>query len=272
MEDKGWIYPDSVVGTDSHTTMVNGLGVVGWGVGGIEAEAVMLGQPISMVLPEVIGFRFSGKLREHVTATDLVLTVTKILRKKGVVGKFVEFFGPGVASLTLSDRATVGNMAPEYGATIGYFPPDTETLKYLSITNRSPKRLEVIEKGLKELKLFKDYTAKDNIKFTDVLELNLNEVEPSVSGPKRPHDHIPLSRLKEDWKACTTAKNGFKGFGLAPEKVHETHKFTYKGKEYELRNGSVVISAITSCTNTSNPGVMMGAAILAKKAIEKGLK
>ena len=272
MEEKGYIYPDSVVGTDSHTTMVNGLGVVGWGVGGIEAEAVMLGQPISMVLPEVIGFRLDGKLRDHVTATDLVLTVTKMLRKKGVVGKFVEFFGSGVANLTLSDRATIGNMAPEYGATIGYFPPDTETLNYLTVTNRSKKKLDVIQKGLKALGLFKDYKAKETIKFTDVLELSLDQVEPSVSGPKRPHDHIPLSKLKEDWTACTTAKNGFKGFNLAPEKVNEIRKFNYKGKDYELTNGSVVISAITSCTNTSNPGVMMGAGILAKKAVEKGLK
>ena len=159
MEQNGYIFPDSVVGTDSHTTMINGLGVVGWGVGGIEAEAVMLGQPISMVLPEVIGFRLEGKLKDHVTATDLVLTVTKMLRKKGVVGKFVEFFGPGVANLTLSDRATIGNMAPEYGATIGYFPPDVETLRYLRMTNRSDAKLDVIEKGLRSMKLLKDYNA-----------------------------------------------------------------------------------------------------------------
>jgi aconitate hydratase len=272
MEQNGYVFPDSVVGTDSHTTMINGAGVVGWGVGGIEAEAVMLGQPISMVLPEVIGFRLEGKLQSHVTATDLVLTVVKMLRKRGVVGKFVEFFGPGCANLTLADRATIGNMAPEYGATIGYFPPDAETLNYLKLTNRSQNKLDVIEKSLKAMRLFKDYTATENIKFTDVLELNLNQVEPSVSGPKRPHDHIPLNKLKEDWTACTTAKNGFKGFGLAPEKVNESYKFNYNGKEHELRNGSVVIAAITSCTNTSNPGVMMGAGLLAKKAVEKGLK
>lgn len=170
------VYPDSVVGTDSHTTMINGLGVVGWGVGGIEAEAVMLGQPISMVLPEVIGFKLTGNLRQHITTTDLVLQITNTLRKRGVVGKFVEFFGPGVANLTLADRATIANMAPEYGATMGYFPPDAETLNYLRLTNRSSQKIEVIEKTLRNQGLLRDYNAKDNIKFTDVLELDLNTV------------------------------------------------------------------------------------------------
>lgn len=187
---KGIVYPDSVVGTDSHTTMINGLGIVGWGVGGIEAEAVMLGQPISMVLPEVIGFRLTGKLREHVTATDLVLQVTNMLRKKGVVGKFVEFFGPGCSNLSLADRATISNMAPEYGATVGYFPADQEALNYLKLTNRSPQKIEIINQTLKNQGLLKDYNANENIVFTDTLELDLSAVEPCISGPKRPHDRI----------------------------------------------------------------------------------
>lgn len=226
---KGVVYPDSVVGTDSHTTMINGLGVVGWGVGGIEAEAVMLGQPISMVLPEVIGFRLEGNLRDNVTATDLVLQVTNMLRKKGVVGKFVEFFGPGVASLKLSDRATIGNMAPEYGATMGYFPPDAESLNYLRITNRSADRVSVIEKTLASQGLLRDYKANDNIKFSDVLTLDLSTVEPCISGPKRPHDRVALSAAKKDFQDCVPNKAGFKGFGVKKDQVNMKHTFKYKG-------------------------------------------
>ena len=269
---KNVVYPDSVVGTDSHTTMINGLGVAGWGVGGIEAEAVMLGQPISMVLPEVIGFRLEGKLRENITATDLVLQIVNMLRKKGVVGKFVEFYGPGVASLSLADRATIANMAPEYGATMGYFPPDAETLNYLRMTNRSPARMEVIEKTLTNQGLLRDYTAKDNVQFTDVLELNLSTVEPCLSGPKRPHDKVPVSEMKKDFLACVPNKAGFKGFGIPADKVNMTQKFTYNGEEHELHHGTVVLAAITSCTNTSNPDVMIAAGLVAKKALEKGLK
>jgi aconitate hydratase len=266
------VYPDSVVGTDSHTTMINGLGVVGWGVGGIEAEAVMLGQPISMVLPEVIGFRLEGSLRENITATDLVLQITNTLRKRGVVGKFVEFFGPGVANLSLADRATIANMAPEYGATMGYFPPDAETLNYLRLTNRSPEKLEVIEKTLRNSGLLRDYRANDSIKFTDVLELNLSTVEPCISGPKRPHDRVPLSNVKKDFQECIPNKAGFKGFGVPPSNVNLSYPFKYEGEQHTLKHGSVVLAAITSCTNTSNPDVMIAAGLVAKKAIEKGIK
>lgn len=252
--------------------MINGLGVVGWGVGGIEAEAVMLGQPISMVLPEVIGFRLTGNLRENITATDLVLQIVNTLRKRGVVGKFVEFFGPGCANLSLADRATIANMAPEYGATMGYFPPDAETLNYLRLTNRSSDRMEVIEKTLREQGLLRDYKANDNIKFTDVLELDLSKVEPCISGPKRPHDRVPLSNVKKDFTDCVPNKMGFKGFGVPAEKVNLTHNFKYNGEEHQLKHGSVVLAAITSCTNTSNPDVMIAAGLVAKKAIEKGIK
>jgi len=227
---KGVVYPDSVVGTDSHTTMINGLGVVGWGVGGIEAEAVMLGQPISMVLPEVIGFRLTGSLRENITATDLVLQIVNTLRKRGVVGKFVEFYGPGCANLSLADRATIANMAPEYGATMGYFPPDAEALNYLRLTNRSNERMDIIEKTLKAQGLFRDYKTNDQIKFTDVLELDLSSIEPCISGPKRPHDRIPLSKSKQDFHECLPNKTGFKGFGVQPDKVNLHHKFKYNNE------------------------------------------
>jgi aconitate hydratase len=269
---KGIVYPDSVVGTDSHTTMINGLGVVGWGVGGIEAEAVMLGQPISMVLPEVIGFKLTGSLRQNITATDLVLQIVNTLRKRGVVGKFVEFYGPGVASLSLADRATIANMAPEYGATMGYFPPDKEALNYLRLTNRSADRMSVIEQTLTNQGLLRDYTAADNIKFTDVLELDLNTVEPCLSGPKRPHDRVPVSQMKKDFNECIPNKAGFKGFGVPADKVNLKHSITYGGEKHDLKHGSVVLAAITSCTNTSNPDVMIAAGLVAKKAVGKGLK
>lgn len=224
------VYPDSVVGTDSHTTMINGLGVAGWGVGGIEAEAVMLGQPISMVLPEVIGFKLTGELRQNITATDLVLQITNILRKRGVVGKFVEFFGPGVAKLNLADRATIANMAPEYGATMGYFPPDAETLNYLRLTNRSADKLSIIEQTLSNQGLLRNYLAEDSVKFTDVLELNLSTVEPCISGPKRPQDRVPVSEVKKEFQAGIPNKVGFKGFGIPADKVNLKQNFKYNGE------------------------------------------
>ena len=273
MNRGGLLYPDSVVGTDSHTTMINGLGVVGWGVGGIEAEAVMLGQHISMVLPQVVGFKFTGRLRDHVTATDLVLTVTKMLRDRGVVGKFVEFFGEGCNNLSLSDRATVSNMGPEYGATIGYFPVDEKSVHYLALTGRDPELIKGIRGYLQAQNLFRTYdgTFRDPEFSGTVLELDLGKVEPSLAGPKRPHDRVDLSSMKKDFNACLTNKVGFKGYGLPQEKLADEAKFTYQGKEYTLRHGSVVIAAITSCTNTSNPGVMLAAGLLAKNANEHGL-
>lgn len=270
----GYLYPDSVVGTDSHTTMINGLGVVGWGVGGIEAEAVMLGQCISMVLPQVVGFRLTGELPQDATATDLVLTVTQMLRKRGVVGKFVEFFGDGCNTLTLQDRATVSNMAPEYGATIGYFPIDEKSMAYLATTNRSPEVLERVRTYLKAQGLFRMYdgSQKDPTFTGDVLELDLNTVRPSISGPKRPHDRVLISEQKKEWNSILTAKVGFKGFGLKPEDSQKSIDFTYHGEKYTLKHGDVAIAAITSCTNTSNPDVMIGAGLLAKNAVNKGLK
>ena len=271
---KGLLYPDSVVGTDSHTTMINGLGVVGWGVGGIEAEAVMLGQHISMVLPEVVGFELSGKLRSSVTATDLVLTVVQMLRKRGVVGKFVEFFGDGVNSLTVEDRATISNMGPEYGATIGYFPVDEMTLDFLARTNRDASHIEMVKNYLSANGLLRDYkkSGNDNVEWTgDVLRLDLSTVEACLSGPKRPHDKVLLSEMKKDYNECLTNKVGFKGFGLAPEETKKSAKINFKGKEYEIKNGDVVIASITSCTNTSNPNVMLAAGLVAQKALAKGL-
>jgi aconitate hydratase len=273
MNRNGLLYPDSVVGTDSHTTMINGLGVVGWGVGGIEAEAVMLGQHISMVLPQVVGFKLSGKLRQHVTATDLVLTVTRMLRERGVVGKFVEFFGDGCNTLSLADRATISNMGPEYGATIGYFPVDDKSIDYLKLTGRDPELVKGIKTYLEAQGLFRKYdgSMRDPVFSGDILQLDLNKVEPSLAGPKRPHDRVDLSNMKKDFNACLTNKVGFKGFELPKERLADESKFNYKGKEYSLKQGSVVIAAITSCTNTSNPGVMLSAGLLAKNAVEKGL-
>ena len=268
----GLLYPDSLVGADSHTTMINGLGIVGWGVGGIEAEAAMLGQAISMVLPQVVGVRLTGKLPKNVNATDLVLTVTEMLRKRGVVGKFVEFFGPGVESLTLSDRATVSNMCPEYGATIGYFPVDSNTIDYLKQTGRDPEYIKVIEEYLRRNSLFRDFKSKDEQEFSgEVLNLDLSTVVNSVAGPKRPHDRVPLSNMKTDFTNALTNKVGFKGYGLKPEDSKKSAEINYNGQKFTLSHGSVVIAAITSCTNTSNPDVMLGAGLVAKKAIEKGL-
>ncbi len=252
-------YPDSLVGTDSHTTMVNGLGVLGWGVGGIEAEAAMLGQPLSMLMPDVVGFKLHGRLPEGATATDLVLTVTEMLRKKGVVGAFVEFYGTGLSSLTLPDRATIANMAPEYGATMGFFPVDAETLSYLRFTGRSPERLALVEAYSKLQGLFRTDETPDPM-YTDRLELDLGKVEPTLAGPKRPQDRVPLRQAKAS-------------FAKAVEGTLEKHvEVKNNGDHFELSNGSVVIAAITSCTNTSNPSLMLGAGLLAKKAVERGLR
>lgn len=269
----GLLYPDSVVGTDSHTTMINGLGVLGWGVGGIEAEAVMLGQTISMVLPEVVGFRLSGRLPPNTTATDLVLTCVQMLRKRGVVGKFVEFFGEGCQGLTLADRATISNMAPEYGATMGYFPVDSQTIDYLRLTGRDEERIKQIEGYLREQQLFRVYdgSQQDPTYSGDIMDLDLSTVKASLSGPKRPHDRVDMDNMVNDFTTCLTNKVGFKGFGLTEDKLDTKTNFNYEGKDYELKHGSVVIAAITSCTNTSNPDVMLAAGMLAQNAVEKGL-
>ncbi|KAK9268939.1 hypothetical protein L1049_000705 [Liquidambar formosana] len=269
----GILYPDSVVGTDSHTTMIDGLGVAGWGVGGIEAEATMLGQPMSMVLPGVVGFKLSGKLRNGVTATDLVLTVTQMLRKHGVVGKFVEFHGEGMGALSLADRATIANMSPEYGATMGFFPVDHVTLQYLKLTGRSDETVAMIEAYLRANKMFVDYNEPQQERtYSSYLQLDLADVEPCVSGPKRPHDRVPLKEMKADWHSCLDNKVGFKGFAVPKEAQEKVVKFSFHGQPAELNHGSIVIAAITSCTNTSNPSVMLGAALVAKKACELGLE
>jgi aconitate hydratase len=255
-------YPDTLVGTDSHTTMVNGLSVLGWGVGGIEAEAAMLGQPLSMLIPEVVGVRLTGKLREGATATDLVLTITQMLRRRGVVGRFVEYCGPGIAELALADRATIGNMAPEYGATCGFFPIDAETIRYLTLTARDPARVKLVEAYAKAQGLWHDTNTPDPA-FTDLLELDLATVEPSLAGPRRPQDRIALSGVKA---AFETELPKFAPGVSSPRGVKVA------GGDYNLHDGDVVIAAITSCTNTSNPSVMLAAGLLAKKAAEKGLK
>ena len=261
-DGKNYAFPDSLVGTDSHTTMINGLGVVGWGVGGIEAEAVMLDQPIYMLIPEVVGFKLTGTLPSHVTATDLVLTITQMLRKLGVVGKFVEFYGPGLKSLNLADRATIANMAPEYGATMGFFPVDNETLKYLEVTGRCADTIDLVEKYTKAQGLFASDT--DDLSYTTVLELDISTIEPCIAGPKRPQDRIVLKNSK-----ATFHQDLAKYFdnASADKKVD----ISLAGQSTTLTNGSVVIAAITSCTNTSNPSVLLAAGLLAQKAVEKGL-
>jgi aconitate hydratase len=264
-------FPDTLVGTDSHTTMVNGLGVLGWGVGGIEAEAAMLGQPLYMVTPQVVGMKLGGRLREGVTATDLVLTATQALRKKGVVEKFVEFFGPGLAEMPLADRATIANMAPEYGATCGFFPVDDESLRYLRNTGRSAAEVDLVERYCKEQGLFRTAASPDPV-FTDTLELDLSAVEPSLAGPKRPHDRVALSQMKDSFKKALLAPVKERGFGLAAEDLPRSASVEARGDRAELRHGAVVIAAITSCTNTSNPSVMLGAGLLAQKAVARGLK
>ena len=292
----GVAFPDTVIGTDSHTTMVNGLGVLGWGVGGIEAEAAMLGQPLSMLVPQVVGFRLAGALREGATATDLVLTVTEILRRTGVVGKFVEYFGPGVGSLALADRATLGNMSPEYGATCGFFPVDDVTLNYLRLTSRDEARIALVEAYCKENLLW--HEPHEHPEYSEVVELDLGDVEPSLAGPRRPQDRVPLDRAKEMFleslgsfgialengtydKAVADsfpASDPPSGDGVTDEEpapVHtatlERHRVPVNGEDYSLEHGSVVIAAITSCTNTSNPSVMIAAGLLAKNAVERGL-
>jgi len=263
-------FPDTLVGTDSHTTMINGLGVVGWGVGGIEAEAVMLGQPMDMLLPDVIGFKLYGKLPEGVTATDLVLTVTQMLRKKGVVDKFVEFFGPGLQTMSLPDRATIGNMAPEYGATMGYFPVDAETLRYMKLTGRPEEVIARTEAYMRAQGLFHDASTPEP-EYTDTLELDLRSVVPSLAGPKRPQDRVPMSELKEAFEKALTAPVKDRGFELKPEALAKEATFGTNGGTMQMRHGAVVIAAITSCTNTSNPSVLVAAGLVAKKAVEKGL-
>ena len=282
-------YPDTLVGTDSHTTMINGLGVLGWGVGGIEAEAAMLGQPVSMLIPEVVGFKITGQLPEGATGTDLVLTVTQMLREKGVVGKFVEFYGRGLASLPLATRATIGNMSPEYGATMGFFPVDAETLRYLRFTGRSEESVELVERYCKAQGLFRTDDTPDPL-FSDTLELDLADVKPSIAGPRRPQDRVPLAASKTEWRRSLASMvdestdwdtvkvegwltgeepdRGADGLGslTARTKVQEN------GHSFDLGHGSVIIAAITSCTNTSNPEVMLGAGLLAKKAVERGLQ
>jgi len=286
----GEAFPDSLVGTDSHTTMINGLGVVGWGVGGIEAEAVMLGQPIYMLLPEVVGFKLTGELKEGATATDLVLTATQMLRRHGVVGKFVEFYGPGLASMSLPDRATIANMAPEYGATMGFFPVDDETLRYLERTGRSPEQIDLVEKYFKAQGMFRTADSPEP-EFTSQMELDLSLVEPSMAGPKRPQDRILLSGMKAQWeqdlgttfgKMTATSDSTPQSMqdegglmmvtticsdpGLDGVEVH------YANETFRLKHGAVVIAAITSCTNTSNPSVMLAAGLLARNAVKKGLQ
>lgn len=264
-------FPDTLVGTDSHTTMINGLGVLGWGVGGIEAEAGMLGQPSYFPIPEVIGVRLTNELPQGATATDLALRVTELLRKKGVVGKFVEFFGPGVDSLPLADRATIANMAPEYGATCGFFPVDDETLKYLRLTGRTEEHIETVEQYLKANHLFFDVSEEPN--YTDVVDLDLSTVEASLSGPKRPQDLIFLSDMKEEFEKSVTAPAGNQGHGLDESEFDKKATVTFKdGSTTEMKTGDIAIAAITSCTNTSNPYVMLGAGLLAKNAVEKGLE
>ncbi|GIL12053.1 MAG: aconitate hydratase [Chloroflexota bacterium] len=263
-------YPDTLVGTDSHTTMINGLGVLGWGVGGIEAEAAMLGQPIYMLMPEVIGFKLTGQLREGATATDLVLVVTQMLRKKGVVDKFVEFYGPGLSRLSLPDRATIANMAPEYGATMGFFPVDDETLSYLRRTGRDESLIQLVERYTKEQGLFRTDATPDP-EFTDTLELDLASVEPSMAGPKRPQDRILLRDMKAGFEKALRAPVNERGFALDESRLSRTVTVQDNGHSAEVGHGVVVIAAITSCTNTSNPSVMVGAGLLAKKAVEKGL-
>ncbi len=271
-EDGGVLaFPDTLVGTDSHTTMINGLGVLGWGVGGIEAEATMLGQPLYMVTPQVIGMRLTGRLRDGVTATDLVLTVTQALRKKGVVEKFVEFFGPGLSDMSLADRATIANMAPEYGATCGFFPVDEETLRYLRRTGRTAAEVDLVERYTKEQGLFRTSASPDPL-FTDTVELDLDSVEPCLAGPKRPHDRVPLAQMKQSFKKALSAPVKERGFGLGEADLARRVSVSVRGDQGEIGHGAVVIAAITSCTNTSNPSVLLAAGLLARKAVARGLK
>ncbi len=265
-----YAFPDSLVGTDSHTVMINGLGVLGWGVGGIEAEAVMLGQPYYMLAPKVVGFKLTGELPEGATATDLVLTVVQKLRQHGVVGKFVEFYGPGVSKLSLADRATIANMAPEYGATMGFFPVDEETLAYLRLTGRPAELVDLVEKYTRAVGLFRDGSVEPE--FSEYVELDMSTVEPSLAGPKRPQDRIPLARMKEQFHEDLLKPATKMGLGLKEEELDKKVVVEREDEDFELKHGSVVIASITSCTNTSNPSVLIGAGLLAKKAVEAGLQ
>src|SRR3954466_9013992 len=256
----GRAFPDTLVGTDSHTTMVNGLGVLGWGVGGIEAEAAMLGEAVSMLIPQVVGFKLNGQLKEGITATDLVLTVTQMLRQKGVVGRFVEFYGPGLDSMTVADRATIANMAPEYGATCGFFPVDQRTLDYLVLTRRDDKQIALVRAYCEAQGLWRDASTPEPV-FTDTLELNMSTIEPSLAGPKRPQDRVLLSEVGDK-------------FNLELDDVYqkgEAKRIPVEGEDFDFGNGDVAIAAITSCTNTSNPSVLIAAGLVARKAREKGL-
>ncbi|MDZ4853015.1 MAG: aconitate hydratase AcnA [Pirellulaceae bacterium] len=264
-------YPDSLVGTDSHTTMINGLGVLGWGVGGIEAEANMLGQPLYMLMPEVVGFELTGQLPAGATATDMVLRVTEILRKEGVVNKFVEFFGSGILGMPLADRATIANMAPEYGATMGFFPVDNETLNYMRRTGRSASLVSLVERYMKEQGLFRT-NEPSNIVYSKTMKLDLSTIEPSLAGPKRPQDRVPLKSLQQSFSKSLSAPIADRGFGLTSEQLTSTATVHNNGDTVDISHGAVVIAAITSCTNTSNPSVMLGAGLLAKKASARGLK
>ncbi|MCK9860168.1 aconitate hydratase AcnA [Paenibacillus sp. ATY16] len=271
VDGETFVFPDSLVGTDSHTTMINGLGIVGWGVGGIEAEAGMLGQPLYFVTPEVIGFKLTGSLAEGATATDLALTITQMLRKKGVVGKFVEFFGSGLSNISLPDRATVANMAPEYGATIGFFPVDATTLDFLRQTGRTEEQIELVEAYYKAQDMFRTDATPDPV-FTEVVELDLSTVVPSLAGPKRPQDRIELTSMKDAWNEIVRKPVDKGGYGLTDEKTEEVVTVNHSnGKVSEMKAGAVVLAAITSCTNTSNPSVMVGAGLVAKKAVARGL-
>ena len=269
-EDGPVALPDTLVGTDSHTTMINGLGVLGWGVGGIEAEANMLGQPLYMLMPEVIGFELTGSLPAGATATDMVLRVVELLRQEGVVGKFVEFFGPGMNKMSVADRATIANMAPEYGATMGFFPVDGVTLEYLRQTGRDPKQIDLVERYTKEQGLFRTDDGPE-LNYTKTLGLDLSTVEPSLAGPKRPQDRISLKDMKQSFNDSLTAPVGKTGFGLQASDLERVATVKDNGHSSQITHGAVVIAAITSCTNTSNPSVMMGAGLLAKKAVERGL-
>jgi aconitate hydratase len=264
-------FPDTLVGTDSHTTMINALGVVGWGVGGIEAEAAMLGQPVDMLIPQVVGFKLFGELRPGVTATDLTLTVVQMLRAKGVVGKFVEFYGQGLDSISLGDRAPIANMAPEYGATIGFFPIDREAIRYLRLTGRPEELVERVERYCIEQRLFRTLDTPDP-QFSDHLELDLSTVEPSLAGPKRPQDRVPLDEMKRSFRLALTTPKSERGFELSLSDLERRATIGSNGSKAEIGHGAVVIAAITSCTNTSNPSVMLGAGLLAKKAIARGLE
>ena len=270
-KDSNQVYPDSCVGTDSHTPMVNGLGVLAWGVGGIEAEAVMLDQPIYMLIPDVIGFKLTGGLPEGATATDLVLRITEMCREKGVVGKFLEFYGPGVSQMSVADRATIGNMAPEQGCTVSMFPVDDKTLDYLRLTGRSDDQVDLVERYTKEQGIFRTADSPDP-EFTDTLSLDLSTVEPSLAGPKRPHDRIPLSKVGPTYFDVLKAPVGPKGFGLKDSELDNKGSLEIEGARHEIGHGAVVIAAITSCTNTSNPSVMLAAGLVARKAVERGLK